>query len=207
MGKMIINGMDKNWGRLIITYGLSDDQIKEVQANAPSRDCEVYKAECFTDIIAFPQMASVVVWSILTDEDKELLEEYYLEIAPFPETIILIGDVDLPDEYKKHVVVYASYEEFASKMKYVFLNAYKMVKNNENFSSKLANALIILSEIRKNKFVTTRELSEKLEMSDRTVQRYIETLRVAGEWIEYDHSHKGWKLDEGKSILWGDFWN
>ena len=38
-----------------------------------------------------------------------------------------------------------------------------------------------------------------------SVQRYIETLRVAGEWIEYDISHKGWTLQEGKSILWGDF--
>ena len=35
--------------------------------------------------------------------------------------------------------------------------------------------------------------------------KYIETLRVAGEWIEYDTTHKGWYLQVGKSVLWGDF--
>ncbi len=90
-------------------------------------------------------------------------------------------------------------------MKYILLSAYRKTKKNENFSATLANSLIILSEIRKHQYVTTKELAEKLELSERTVQRYIETLRVAGEWIEYDVSHRGWKLQTGKSVLWGDF--
>ena len=91
-------------------------------------------------------------------------------------------------------------------MKYVLLGAYKKTKKNENFSSTLANTIIILSQIRNKPFITTKELAEKLELSERTTQRYIETLRVAGEWIEYDTSRKGWKLCDGKSILWGDIW-
>ena len=204
MSNMIINGMDKNWARLIITYGLSESQIKEIKANAPTKDSEVYAAEVCTDLIAFPQMACVIVWDTLSDDDKGILIDFYLEIAPFAETVVAIGDVDVPEELRNHLLIYSSYEEFASKMKYIFLNAHKRMKKNENFSSTLANALIILSEIRKRPYITTRDLAEKIELSERSVQRYIETLRVAGEWIDYDVSHKGWKLSEGKSLLWGD---
>ncbi|MCI9447761.1 MAG: hypothetical protein HFH36_10280 [Lachnospiraceae bacterium] len=43
-----------------------------------------------------------------------------------------------------------------------------------------------------------------MEISRRSVQRDFETLRVAGEWVEYNRTLKGWKLTEGKSVLWGD---
>ncbi len=86
----------------------------------------------------------------------------------------------------------------------IAIGAYRRSKKNVNFSSTLANTIIILSQIRNKPFVTTKELAEKLELSERTIQRYIETLRVAGEWIEYDISRKGWRLCDGKSILWGD---
>ena len=62
-----------------------------------------------------------------------------------------------------------------------------------------------LASLRKEKKLTQQELAEKLEVSERSVQRYIETLRIAGEWIEYDTALKGWKLSVGKSVLWDDF--
>lgn len=52
--------------------------------------------------------------------------------------------------------------------------------------------------------ITTVQIAKEIEISQRSFQRYIETLRVAGEWIEYDRTLKGWKLTDGKSILWGD---
>ena len=38
----------------------------------------------------------------------------------------------------------------------------------------------------------------------RTVQRYIAALQATGEWIEYDRTLKGWGLQKGVSILFGD---
>ena len=38
----------------------------------------------------------------------------------------------------------------------------------------------------------------------RTVQRHIATLQAAGEWIEYDTKKRGWQLQYGVSILFGD---
>ena len=189
---------------LIGTFGLSDDQIASLESNLPVKKCEIMDTDCFSDIVAISEMAIIVMWEKLSVDDRSLLIDFYSDIAPFSETMILIGDVDIPDELKKHVFIYDSFDDFSVNMKYVLLGAYRKSKKNENFSSTLANTIIILSQIRHKPFVTTKELAEKLELSERTIQRYIETLRVAGEWIEYDTSRKGWRLCDGKSILWGD---
>lgn len=204
MGKMIINDMDKNWGRLILAYGLSEDQIKDVEKVIPTKECEVFKADCSTDIIAIPKMASIVVWAVLTEEDRERLIEYFNEVMPSPETVILIGDVEIPYDLRNHVSIYPTFEDFSPKMKYIFLNALRRFKKNENFSVQLSYVLQILCAIREKPCITTRELAEMTEKSERTVQRYITTLVMAGEWIEYDKHRKGWKLMENKSILLGD---
>lgn len=46
-------------------------------------------------------------------------------------------------------------------------------------------------KIIKDSLPTTVQIAKNLEISQRSVQRYIETLRVAGEWIEYDRTLKG----------------
>ena len=189
---------------IIGTFGLSNEQISSVDSNLPIKSCEIMNTDCFTDIVAISEMAIIVIWEKLSDDDRDLLIDFYSEIAPFSETMILIGNVDIPEELKNHVSIYDSFDAFSVNMKYVLLGAYRKSKKNENFSSTLANTIIILSQIRNKPFVTTKELAEKLELSERTIQRYIETLRIAGEWIEYDTSQKGWRLCDGKSILWGD---
>ena len=189
---------------LIGTFGLSDEQISIIKENIPTKNCEVMDTDCFSDIVACSEMAIIVMWDKLSEDDRILLIEFYTEIAPFSETLVLIGDAKVPDKLKKEVSIYATFEEFASNVKYILLSAYRKTKKNVNFSTTLANSILILNMIRKKPYVTTKELAEKLERSERTVQRYIETLRVAGELIDYDLSHRGWILQEGKSILWGD---
>ena len=208
MSNMIINNMDKDWGTLIITYGLSDEQVKAVEASLPIKRCEVYKADCISDIIALPQMASIVMWNVLTQDDKEVFVDYYREMAPYiDEKVVLIGDVDVPKDLKKYLVIYPSFEELSDKMKYILLNAYKKKKKIINFSQSLSNTLMVLRRIRQKPYITTRELSEDVEMTPRTIQRYIETLRMAREFIEYDTHKKGWYLQDGKSVLLGDIFD
>lgn len=40
-----------------------------------------------------------------------------------------------------------------------------------------------------------------LEITQRSVQRYIETLRIAEKWIEYDRNLKGSKLTDGNPFF------
>lgn len=58
--------------------------------------------------------------------------------------------------------------------------------------------------IRSRSSIRTQELVEELELSPRTIQRYISTLQAAGEWIAYDHK-KGWYLQDGVSPLFDNF--
>lgn len=141
---------------------------------------------------------------MVSADDLEMLWEFYLEVSSVSETVVLVGHAEIPKQLKGRIKVFSSFEELQSDLKYILLSAYRNSKKNETFSAMLANAIMILSQIRIYPGTTTEQLAKRLEISRRSVQRYIETLRVAGEWIEYDRTLRGWKLTEGKSVLWGD---
>lgn len=191
--------------RLIATLGLTADEISVIKKNVPQKDCEIMDTDDATDIIAVSEMAVIVKADAVDKSDIDMLYDFYREIAPFSETVVFIGSVELPEDLTRHIMVYESFDVLADKIKYLLLSAYRKQKKSESFSATLANAITILSLIRKQPYITSAELAEKLELSQRSVQRYIETLRVAGEWIEYSPDKRGWMLSEGKSVLWGDF--
>lgn len=190
---------------LVVSYGLTDEQNEVIKRNLPSQKCEMVALDCFTDILALNEMAVIVNADTLNHSEQEMLVEYYSEITPFSETLVPVGEMRIPEEWKRYVVQYENFDDLAEQIKYVLLGAYRKTKKTESFSSSLANAIMILTQIRLSPYITTKELASKLELSERTIKRYIETLRVAGEWIEYDTRHKGWALVEGKSVLWGDY--
>lgn len=191
---MEINGINKNWARLVMCYGLDENEIEVVRKNLPVKDCEIFSTDCFTDIIAMPQMVAIARWECMSQQDKATFEELYTEMGPFPETIIIIGMPDINADLKKQLIVYENFDDLAVNLKYKLLNAHKKTNKNENYSSTLYYALLIMREIKRKPYISSQELAEKAELSTRSIQRYIETLRVAGEWIEYDKTHRGWFL-------------
>ena len=191
--------------KLIATFGLNEDENAYIEKNLPQKECEIMDTDVVTDIVASSEFAVIVRADAMSQADIDLLYDYYGEVAPLSETVIFIGDVMIPAKLKNHIAVYKDFDTLKENLKYILLSAYRKQKKSENFSATLANAILILSTIRRQPYITSAELAEKLELSQRSVQRYIETLRVAGEWIEYDTAHKGWHLQVGKSVLWGDF--
>ena len=191
--------------KLIATFGLNEDEKAYIEKNLPQKECEIMDTDVVTDIVASSEFAVIVRADAMSQADIDLLYDYYGEVAPLSETVIFIGDVMIPAKLKNHIAVYKDFDTLKENLKYILLSAYRKQKKSENFSATLANAILILSTIRRQPYITSAELAEKLELSQRSVQRYIETLRVAGEWIEYDTAHKGWHLQVGKSVLWGDF--
>ena len=141
-----------------------------------------------------------------TAEELSVLWGLCPEVAEAAKTVISIGDTGLPSALRPKVRVFPNFEAMVPKLKYLLLDALRRSKKEKAFSKTLANAIQILCEIRSRPGVTTRQLAEKFELSPRSVQRYVETLRVAGEWIEYDAKTRGWRLGcGGRSILWDDF--
>lgn len=188
----------------VFAYGFTQKEEKTIKKMLPTKESKLISTDCFTDIIAISSYAILINDPAVSFEDWGMFWEYYLECDVVPETVVLVGDGIVPEKLKGKIQIYPDFEEFQQKLKYILLSAYRKSKKAETFSSTLANAILILSQIRLYPGVTTSQLAEMLGLSNRSILRYIESLRVAGEWIEYDRSVKGWMLTEGKSILWGD---
>ena len=181
-----------NRSRLIMCYGLTKEEANVVYNNLPARNFNVITVDNFTDIIASVQMVAIIRWECMTESDRTAFEIYFTDIQPFLETVIVIGNSNVNSNLKKYIHEYDSFDIMVENLSYKILDAYKKTKKSVNFSTKLANALVILKKISKKPYISTQELADILELSPRSVQRYIETLRVAGEWIEYDTQKKGW---------------
>ena len=192
----------------IIVYGF-DEELDFIESIVPWKGTAILDTDCTTDLIAIGCYASITNLSKIKDEELQTLYDFYLDVLDPIEVPILIGipSLPVPMQLSNVFVPYESLEKAKEKLKYDLLAAYRRQKKNTTFSRTIANALVVLTQIRKHPGVTTEKLSEILELSPRTIQRYIESLRIAGEWITYNPSKKGWELQDGKSILFGDFDN
>lgn len=188
----------------VLTYGLNSAEIQIVKAARPAAATTVLDTDQFTDLIAIGAFALLINWEQMTNDDQQLLLDYYTEVEVCSEAVLIIGEPKLSKYLKKRFRIYATFEDSLPNLKYILLSAYRKTQKIENFSVTLANAILILSQIRKHPGIMTRELAKQLEITPRSVQRYVETLRIAGEWIEFDRELHGWTLYDGKSVLWGD---
>lgn len=189
----------------IAVWGLRPEEIDKVIACLPAKNIEVSEVTCATDLIALSWIAILVNAGAMEKDDREMLCGFYQEAGDAADLLLLFGASDVPTELRHIVKVYPDFQSTGENLKYILLSAYRRKKNSENFSASLARAIQILTSIRSTPGITTAKLAERLEVSPRSVQRSIETLRVAGEWIAYDTTLKGWKLGMDKSILLDDF--
>ena len=185
----------------IITYGLTDEEIVELQNVKPNKDCSIIIADYATDIIALNAYASVVRKSELDQSDYDILSSYLEEVGDYADTIILVGEDNKLKSFSKKVKIFATFEDFLEKAKYTLVASYAKHRQSDEFSSKISLALRMVILIKRNPGISTAVLADKLDMSTRSVQRYIETLRMSGEWIDYDTSLHGWRLEHEKSFL------
>ena len=71
----------------IITYGLTDEEIVELQNVKPNKDCSIIIADCATDIIAIGAYTAIVRKSKLDQSDYDLLSSYLEEVGDSNEGI------------------------------------------------------------------------------------------------------------------------
>ena len=190
----------------VMVFGFSDSE-NIFQSLLPNQNICIWETDLVSDLIAVPCMASVMNINVIKDNEIQMIYEYYSDVIEPTETVILIGHskVDVPQQLAGFFVCYDNLDIAKEKLKYDFLSAYRRQKKSESFSRTVANALTVLRQIKRQPGISSAKLASQLELSPRTIQRYIESLRIAGEWITYDHVKKGWKLFEGKSLLFGDY--
>ena len=185
----------------IITYGLTDDEINELQKVKPNKDCSIIIADCATDIIAIGAYAAIVRKSELDQDDYDLLSSYFEEVGDYADAFILIGEDDKLKSFSKKVKIFATFEDFIEKAKFTLVASYAKHKQSDEFSSKISLVLKLVVLVKRNPGISTAVLADRLDISPRSVQRYIKTLCMSGEWIDYDTALRGWRLEHEKSFL------
>lgn len=189
----------------VISFGFTEKQNDIIAENLPTSEYELYETDVVTDIFAINSDTVIINSEALNDSDREMIIDYFTETqASLSEMIFWIGNPKPPSHLRSKFVSFEYIEMLAVDLKYRLLKAHKMAEKSRIFSKRLADCIMILAEIRRNPGVKSKELAQKFELSVRTVQRYITTLQAAGEWIEYDTVKRGWKLQYGCSILFGD---
>ncbi len=189
----------------IMTFGLTEEENELVKNALPAKSYDLLDTDAPTDLIAIYAAAVIINAAALDEDSREMIWDYYTEIgACVEETVFWIGYPTPPHPLRARFKCYEYFQQLASNLKYHLLTAHRKVKKAKDFSQKIADCLMILSLIRLQPGIRTQELADKLEVSVRTVQRHISTLQAAGEWIEYDTAKRGWRLQFGISVLFGD---
>lgn len=196
------------WPNIFI-YGLTDEEKDVLEKALPGKEVEITditgEAVCLVEKVDF---AVIINPYNITDDELEFFESFYEDADGSTESIIFTQKKEgVLNKFKAvRTVEYEDLFDMEKNLKYELLQALQKTSKSENYSEKLAMLIKILFAIRSKPYITTKELAEKIEKSDRTVQRYIETLRCAGEFIGYDRQKKGWHLVvDGKSVLLDEF--
>lgn len=184
----------------IAVFGFSDENNKIINSYLTKSSMELFEAEYASDLLAIDHLMVIVNVSGIPSEELQQLLTYYNEVSVFPETVILVGDCKRL-EVNNRVSIYADFDSLRNNLKYLLLAAHKQKKGAESFSRSISYALTILKIITENPGISSKEISDRLELSPRSVTRYIETLNMSGESIVYNRKKNGWSLEYDESLL------
>lgn len=209
--KELINPMTEEIlkkSKVVLTYGISDNQTQLLLKNLPSSNIVITDvSDCFTDIIATNYIAVIINPDVLQNDHIDYLNEMTEDFIITNEKIAFVKNHPILEglKNKNKYIVFSDDFEYETKIKYILLDALQEEKKMQNYSETISQAIRVLSEIRRKPYISTTQLATIIERTPRTVQRYINTLICAGEFLEYDHKKKGWYIFENKSVLWGDY--
>lgn len=177
---------EKNCNRILL-YGLKADEMEQVMKVLSG--CEFKYATDWQDIIAIPADLIIANLKDASDECKKTVAQYYKEIEPAEVRLILVEYISELEKIKSVEYI----KEFLENEKIIRVTALKCLhesKRDVDFSERISRILMVMRDICKYPGISTKELSDRFEVSERSIKRYIDTLRMSGAEIEY--KNRGW---------------
>ena len=191
--------MPAKYSQYLIHYGLSQKQVDALEGCLPDNTILHDATVCATDIIALcPTLGAVINPAAMPESDLASLMNYYKDVGWYiEELVIFTKKVDAP---KTARIMYLDDNDFFSERVHaLLLQANSKKKRNAGYNARIALCLRVLKAIKNKPGISTKNIAEVCEVSEKSILRYIETLRVSGELIDYDHQLRGWKLQPGMS--------
>lgn len=186
--------MEGKTRHVILVYGLNANQIGMMMRELSEHDYRY--AKCWQDVIAIPADLVIVNPKKVSAEGLEVLAQFYKEIEPSPERLILSEPCEILEKISNVEYIENLFEE-PYRIRTVALRCLHETVKDVDYSRKLVLGLTIMRFICKYPGITTKEISEITELSQRSVKRYIDALRTAGADIDFEG--KGWHC---KIALW-----
>jgi len=183
----------------LIYYGLSKEQIDVLGGCLPENTILHDATACATDIIALcPTLGAVINPTAMPKSDLNMILDYYKEVGwNISELVIFTKKIAIPKTAK---IMCLDENGFNSgSVQALLSSADARKKRNAGYHARIALCLMVLKAIRNEPGISTKNIAEICEVSEKSILRYIETLRVSGEWIDYDHQSRGWKLQPAMS--------
>lgn len=106
----------------ILAYGLNKAEMEQISAKATTKYV-VHSTDIVTDLIATASDIIIVSTDCISSEDLLMLLDFYREIENFSETVIFIGNVDLPNTLKNKFKIFADFEEMERIFKYLLIES------------------------------------------------------------------------------------
>ncbi len=182
----------------VILFGLTEEEISIIEDSGLRCDwmiCDVYQ-----DVIAHYADLTVINPDALDHEGRICLTNYFKEIDPVDEKVILTSE-DPAFNGISFVEAIPDLFEYPDSIPVILMRNLKKTRRDVDYSRRIMLAIKILHLIRRNPGITSRKLSEMVEgVSIRSVKRYIRSLQAAGILIDYQD--KGWvcEMDPGEIL-------
>ncbi len=195
------NGEVIKLNRNVFLYGFNRDDACRIKSFFSDSKFVVIEITEFMDLLAGYACAVIISADRFSEDDFDLFFSAYRDTDTFSEVIVFVGELPCKSKDIKKFNVCSDIDAFCEKGKYFALQAVKKEKKRHTFSSTVSMAIRILAEIQNNPGITSAQLAENCEVSIRTVQRNVETLKMSGESIIKDPVTKGWRLEFQESLL------
>ena len=168
---------------LIHTYGLTENERDFIKTVSPKHCTVSDDTDCFTDIVIMDAIADVIHPDTLSEADKELFFEVY-SYATDNQTIIFIGQLDIPKYFTYPLIFFDTFEDFKKEWKSIVLRSYR--KRHTDIYNTIDMSLSILSCIRQHNGILMKHLCDELDMSQEQADKYIKFLEIIGHWVYTD---------------------
>lgn len=188
--------------RDVLVLGESQRNIGRIQNKLPLKGVTLREIKNLSEM-GFDKDMVVIIRpkSVSTAEITRLfrLDEAHL---PPSATFLFSEPISVPAAFRQKVKVFNNIDEMLDKLKFILLERKNAPKKRPPAGNRVLKAMRILSLIQKKPGITTRLLAQKTDVSVRTVQRYIQTLKILDENLYYDPVGRGWRLPGNRSALW-----